>query len=327
MKILKDLKKFKEKKLTKKNIIITAIILFVIGAILHLGGWKYLHDIFSSSAGGYAEEDKDISKFTKPNECKYLYPWGPPAVRDKDVTDRSLFICRKSYAVQYDPKIKVPLWEVEILRRDNMVKFNIPTSFSPMLDPEIPDKMQASLEDYIKSDYNFGYLAQVENMYINNSGITDDQLEELNRQSLVESFYMTNVIPEAKKVSVLTKLIDLKARQLVMERNPIYIVSGPVFLNGNTNGYIGADKNKVAVPTHIFKILTDPNTHGSIAYLIPNTNELSCGNTCTPENFIVPIKEVERVTGIEFYSKLSIFYAVQVKQDINELFNHAKNVK
>lgn len=324
---MKKLKEKFKKYVTKQNVIIAGIIAVVVGTVLHLGGWDYLKGIFSSRAGGNYHEvptkpgekpiaPKDISKLRKLSSCSDLFPWGPPEVKDKSVNDRSLFLCRKSYSVQYDPAIKQPVWEVEILKKANQVAFNIPKSFGPELDPDLPDDLQASLGDYINSGYSFGFLAPVQNMYQNIESLPEDMLEKVNEQALKQSYYMTNAIPVTSNVSLIMKQIESQSRTIVQERDPLYLVSGPVFLNGKTNGFIG--KNKIPVPTHIYKIITYPLTHGSIAYLIPNEN-LPCGNNCSAESFIVPIKEVERVTSIEFYSKLAPFYAVQVKRDVNEL--------
>lgn len=326
----KKIKAFKTKHFTTKKIAITSILIAAGASFWFLGGGNFLKEVFSSRAGGAnieGEENIDISKFEKPDQCTGLYPWGPPKVKDKEVNNRSLYMCRNSYAVQYDPKIRVPLWEVEILNKKNLVPFNIPPSFVPSLDPEVPKKMQASLTDYQNSGYTFGFLAPIENMYINNQNMPEAQLEQVNRQSLLESLYITGAVPETKAANNIRKQIDNEARAIVSQRNELFLIAGPVFLNGKTKGFIGEGENKLAIPTHLYRIFTDPISYGSIAYLVPNEPSLICGNrACTAEDFVVPIKEVERVTGIEFYSKLAPFYAVQVKQDINEMFKYKKRV-
>lgn len=321
-KYIKKAKKVFKQYVTKKNIIISTISLVSIGAVLQLGGYEYLNSIFSSRAGTVGlnpDDELDIADFQKPNQCPKLYPWGAPEIKDKQVNERSLYMCRTSYAVQYDPKTKVPLWEVEILDKNNVVSFNVPSSFIPTIDPNIPKKMQATLKQYTNSVYKLGYLAPIENMYINNKDMPIEELEALNKKSLKESLYMTNAIPEAKATGVIKTMIDMQIRTMVHQRDPLYLVSGVVFLNGKTNGYIGEGEDKIAIPTHIYKLITYPSTYGSVAYLIPNTENMSCGNNCTPENFIVPIKELERVAGVEFFSKLGPYYAVQVRQDVNEM--------
>lgn len=318
----KKLDKFKKSvkaKFTKKNILIATGSVVIIGAILHLGGYKYLHNIFSSRAGGAAvdhDEGKDITKFQKPNLCSKHYPWGPPQVKDAEVNKRSLFICRNAYAVQFDPKLKVPLWQVDVLRKINVVPFNIPSSFVPMLDPEVPSKMQASLSDYARSNYYLGYLAPIENMY-KNQATSEKDLERVNRQNLTESLYLTNAVPETREAAAVKKLIDANARSLVIKTNRLFMISGPVYLNGQTNGFIGVGNDKIPVPTHLFKIMTNPNKYGTLAYLIPN-KKLDCGFNCNPATFLVPLQEVERVTGIEFFSGLAPSYAVELRRDRNE---------
>lgn len=317
------LKKF----MTKKNLTITALVAAGLVTFWFAGGGTFLKEVFSSRAGGANEEENiDVSKFLRPDQCTSVYPWGPPKIKDKIVNERSLYMCRNSYAIQYDTKIKVPLWEVEILNKKNLVQFNIPSNMVPSLDPEVPKKMQGKMEDFAKAGYMMGFLAPIQNMYINNSNMPYEQLEQVNREALQQSLYLTSVVPETKAANNIRRQIDDEARRIVMQRNELFLVSGPVFLNGQTKGFIGEGDNQVAVPTHIYKIMTDPLTYGSIAYIIPNEQVLNCGGqACNLENFIVPIKEVERVTGIEFYSKLAPYYAVQVKQDVNEVFKNKRN--
>lgn len=323
MKKIKE--KFKKVKahLTKQNIIKYAVGAFAIATVLHLGGYNYLQNIFSSRAGGAnlesGEQEKDISNFKEPGACQRLNNWGPPLVKDDEVNKRSLYLCRSAYSVQYDPKTGVPLWSTQILNRLNLASFNIPSSIIPSLDPDLPKKMQPTLKTYQDSGYQFGFLSPIEDMYINELGMDVNLLEELNQKSLRESYYITNSVPEAKKTAIIRKAIEQNARSLLKDYDPLYVISGPVYLNGKTNGFIGEGDNKIAIPTHIYKVITNPNTYGSMAYLIPNTNDMSCGNNCSPSDFLVTINEVERVSGIEFFSSLGSIYAMKVRQDLNEL--------
>lgn len=328
---VKKFKKLKQAHFTKKKITIALGVLVGLTVAWYAGAGAFLHDVFSSRAGGAVgpeEENIDISALQEPGKCSDLYPWGTPKVKDNEVNQRSLYLCKNAYASQYDTKIHVPLWEVEILNKRNLVAFNIPKSIVPSLDPTLPKKMQPALSQYQHGGYTMGFLAPIENMYINNQNMPDQQLESVNKQSLSESLYVTNALPMAPGTKAMLEQIDAQVRNMVMERNELFLVAGPVYLNGKTKGEIGPEDKQIAIPTHIFRLITDPLTYGSIGYVIPNDGSVVCQpNNCDFDRYIVPIREVERVTGIEFYSKLAPFYAVQVKQDINLIFKDKNKIK
>ena len=58
--------------------------------------------------------------------------------------------------------------------------------------------------------------------------------------------------------------------------------------------------NKVAVPTHFYKIILDPVRVEAIAFIMPN-EELRTENM---PNYIVNVDEVEVQTGLNFFSNI-----------------------
>jgi endonuclease G len=74
---------------------------------------------------------------------------------------------------------------------------------------------------------------------------------------------------------------------------------GPIY-QGGVKQTIGG--NKVAVPTHLYKIIYDPKKREAIAFIIPNeplyTKDLP--------RYIVSIREAEERTGLDFLSNLEL---------------------
>lgn len=322
--------------------------LSVIGVIaaLGVGGWflggkEYWNYIMNSQAGGAAvgktqtvdsngnvitvDAPRDTSKMRDADICREYIPWGTHEYADKAVKDRSLWMCKTSFSMQYDPIAKYPLWTAEIVSKKNLVKFNIPSSLTLRDDATIPLEMQPKVETFTKlpQGYKVGLVAPVLNRYLNMDSVTRDKLNDINFKSLTESFYTTNAYPVADQAKVLIDNIDQKIRAFAEEKFEVFVISGLIFLNGQSLGVVENGDDKLLIPTHIYKIVTYPNTYASISYIIPNTNNLPCGNQCSPEKFMVPMQEVERVTGIEFYTKLAPYYAVQVKKDLNQIFKDA----
>lgn len=338
--MFKDLKKNLEKNKIKLSVL-GVIALLGTGAWF-LGGEQYWAYIMNSRAGSAAvggttttvdsngnpitvDAPRDVSKMREPDVCREYIPWGTHEYSDKAVKDRSLWMCKTSFSMQYDPVAKYPLWVSEIISKKNLVKFNIPASLTLKDDATIPLNMQPKVETFAKlpQGYKVGLLAPVLNRYLNMDAVTKDKLNEVNYQSLTESFYTTNAYPVANNAKAVIDVIDQKIRDFAEEKFEVFVISGLVYLNGQSLGVVENGDDKLLIPTHIYKIVTYPHTHASISYIIPNTNNLPCGVNCSPENFTVNMQEVERVTGIEFYTKLAPYYAVQVKKDLNQIFKDA----
>ena len=334
--MFKDLKKSIEKHKTKLSVV--GVIALLGAGAWFLGGEEYWKYIMNSRAGSAAvgnstqtgggegttgvDAPRDTSKMKNPDVCRKYIPWGTHEYGDKAVRDRSLWMCKTSFSMQYDPVAKYPLWISEIISKKNLVKFNIPSSLNLRDDETIPLNMQPKIETFkrLPQGYKVGLLAPVLNRYLHMDSVPKDKLNDINFKSLKESFYATNAYPVANNAKIIIDSIDQQIRDFAEEKNEVFVVSGLIYLNGQSLGKVENGDDRILIPTHIYKIVTYPKTYASISYIIPNTNNLPCGANCSHENFTVPIQEVERVTGIEFYTKLAPYYAVQVKKDLNQIF-------
>jgi DNA/RNA endonuclease G (NUC1) len=289
-------------------------------------------DIFGTKAGAKAvdnSEGKNLDKFTAPNKCRKHYTWGEPRVKDEVIMARSLFICRGNFANQYDPKLKVPIWTSEHLnlygKKFISKNYEFDAKFQP--DADLPSSMLAYPEDYLNSIYTPAQMASVYN-----NKTLDLKTEPL--KFIQQHFNFSNTIPMVRENLANTIWADLEneVRGYLLKADALYVTTGPIYLNGKTNGKLG--KSGVAIPTHFYKVITQPNVHGTVAYIIPNQeiytyktkklndpkNAYRCnGGPCTLSNFIVQIKEVERIINTEFYPTLAPQYAVKVKSDPNEI--------
>ena len=332
--------------LSKKSIVIIGMV-GVVAALGFIFKEQLLVALNSASkvkAGYKAMDDtegKDLTKFQKLDMCRNHYPWGAPTSTNADVVKRSLYICNGLFANQYDTKTKNPLWTSEILSKTNMkalVKKGLKIEGELIQDPDIPTTMQVYPTEF-NNKYTMGFMAAPANMYAANIPKVDKAgLEVANKKLMQQSLLMTNVVPMAKGLrdgiwAALER--DVRTQALNNRQEFLYVITGPVYLGGQVNGFL--EKSKAAIPTHFFKIITNPGFYGSIAFIIPNKEVIFTANQpindpnnlhyCGPENaqrvcsmndFIVPIKEVERLTGLYFYPNLAPYYAAKTKQDVEE---------
>ena len=91
------------------------------------------------------------------------------------------------------------------------------------------------------------------------------------------------------------KDLEELVRTWAIDRGEIFIYAGPIY-DGGTTKTIG--KNKVAVPSRLYKIVYDPGRRDAIAFIMPNealrTEDLPL--------YIVTVRDVEVRTGLNFLS-------------------------
>lgn len=140
--------------------------------------------------------------------------------------------------------------------------------------------------DYSYSGYDRGHMAPAGDM-------------KWSAKAMDESFYMTNMCPQAKSLNTgAWKRLEEKCRQWAEIDSAIIVICGPI-VTDPINEYIG--DSKVAVPQRFFKVILSPyieNPRG-IGFIMPNA-KVPGGMQAAA----VSIDEVERVTGYDFFSSL-----------------------
>ena len=140
--------------------------------------------------------------------------------------------------------------------------------------------------DYSYSGYDRGHMAPAGDM-------------KWSEKAMDESFYMTNMCPQAKTLNTgVWKRLEEKCRQWAEIDSAIIIVCGPV-LTDPINEFIG--DTHVAVPQRFFKVILSPyvDEPRGIGFIMPN-GKVPGGMQATA----VSIDEVERVTGLDFFASL-----------------------
>lgn len=212
-----------------------------------------------------------------PTACKEFAKYGVPQ------NDGTL-LCRKGYLLGYNKDRKTPSWVAEHLTSEradsSMARSN---NFQP--DPDLEEGERAELSDYKGSGFDRGHMAPAGDM-------------RWDLQAMTESFFLSNMVPQ---VGIgmnrgIWKDLEEKVRHWAINRGEVYIYTGPIY-EGDLKT-IGSDK--VAVPSRLFKIIYDPVQVEAIAFIMPN-QKLKASDM---PSYIVPIREVEKETGLNFLSKL-----------------------
>lgn len=214
------------------------------------------------------------------DDCQELTTYGIPG-------NTGDILCHKGYLLAHDPARKTPIWIIEHLAKEKVMgTLARKDAFKP--DPDLAKGRRAELNDYKGSPYDRGHMAPAADM-------------KWDAQAMAECFYLSNMVPQVGKGMNrgIWRILEDKVRDWAISRGEIYIYTGPVYDVKEELKVIG--KNKVAVPSALFKIVFSPGDQKAIAFIMPNRSL----NTKDIPKYIVSVREVEKETGLDFFDALS----------------------
>lgn len=195
-------------------------------------------------------------------------------------------LCRKGYVLSHNAERKVADWVLEELTAERLVGSADRKRIGFRRDPDLGAR-GAGPRDYRGSDFHRGHLAAAEDM-------------KWSHEAMVESFYMSNVAPQVGKGfnTGIWKSLETRMRRWAASRESLIVITGPVY--GPASRGIGP-AGDIAVPEAFFKIAYDPVRRHAIAFLLPNQKS----DARRLAERIVPIKDIEDLTGLDFLVALS----------------------
>lgn len=203
------------------------------------------------------------------------------------LTDRpEEVIAHEGYTVSFNRKHKLPNWVAWVLTRERTrgtVKRN--DQFQP--DPDVRKGATAEDADYRGSGYDRGHMCPAAD-------------NKFSRQAMLESCYLSNICPQTHSLNGGDwKELEEKCRRWAVQYDSLYIVCGPV-PPGDKPATIGA--GRVSVPEAFYKVVLRIDGDGRARAI---------GFVCRQDDknhplshYAITVDEVERLTGINFFSKL-----------------------
>ena len=134
------------------------------------------------------------------------------------------------------------------------------------------------------------------------------------KKALSESYFYSNMTPQAPGFNreSWAEVEDLMRRIMANNPRPYYIVTGPILDKNLPKVEKGI--NKLPIPAFHYKIiidLTQDNQKG-MAFLMPNKK---CD--MPPSAYVVSIDSIEKLTGLDFFSKLDQSIAASIESKSN----------
>ena len=204
--------------------------------------------------------------------------YGAPCAADQIVN-------RMGYALGYSKKHKQPLWVAYRLTADEVTNAVVCRATNYLFDESIVGGT-ATLEDFRGSGYGWGHLAPAADM-------------RWNAQAMEDSFLFSNISPQASAFNGgIWKRLEKWVRDLAVRRGAVFVITGPVFPKDEKHETIGA--SKVTVPKSFYKVVLDERPPmRMIGFVMPNKL-----NRDDIREFAVSVDEVEKATGLDFFSAL-----------------------
>ncbi len=275
---------------TKKNV---KILLLLAGLVTAgLKGIEYLPASIPTSITTGTEHlpsSTPVAPLDVPASVEHLKVF----LHDDNLNRPHQLLYRKSYIASYNSQTKCPnwvLWKLTREKADGTVKR---PDYAFHEDMEVPAP-RAELSDYKGSGYDRGHMCPAGD-------------NKWDADAMYESFLMTNICPQNQQLnSGRWNQIEMKCRYWAKKYGDIYIICGPIFLDGE-HKTIG--DNHVMVPEAFFKVVVKlDNSPKGIAFICENSDD-NRKNGLEVNN----IHQVETITGYTFFPNLDKEVAERIK--------------
>ena len=227
-------------------------------------------------------------------------PWGVP--------DAEVAIHRVGYSLGYDPKDRIPRWvsyrlaapSQELLKASRGEQRFLPDPLleaASFAEPKLSLKPipRAELADYTRSGYDRGNLVSIVDMVFRGD------------RARAEASYLSTMVPQTPICNQITwRLIETYTREFAEKGDDLIVTAGPAFIPqvaGKPIRYFTIGKNKVAVPTHLFRVIARRRDDGppeTLTFLVPNDGAVRKDI----QALLVSLADVERYTGLTLFPKM-----------------------
>ena len=291
-----------------RNYIIFSVVMMVIGGSAD----RYRSQIYEFASGGYKEILAKVSTVTSDvtgsTAVKKYYPKADSSKKVEKSKQSKVssvkpknneIVKHKYYTLGYNEDREQPNWVAYKLTKEMILNKKVKRTDNFRSDPYVSTG-SAELNDYRKSGYDRGHLCPAAAM-------------KVSKEAMLETFYMSNMSPQKPYFNRgIWKKLEAKIRKWAVKNDKIYVVTGPIFYKNKEHDEIG--KNGVDIPDAYFKVILDYNEPElkAIGFIMPNRKLNK-----SISNYAYPIDNVERITGINFFSELPDYMEEKLEKDYN----------
>lgn len=207
------------------------------------------------------------------DQCKDFFP--SQQIPSTSQIGRDL--CFDDFAIYYSPTDKKPIYTVEKLNGEQLQAPRPRRTNQFYEEARLPLSERALLADYRGSGYDRGHNVPAGDM--------------TRERGMAQSFSLANMMPQARQNNqgIWAKRVEEPTRMYIKR------AQGDVYVFTGSTGHAGSiGKSKITVPSHLYKLVYDPNKKLAWAYWVENTDDAQMS---------APISYAELIekTGIDFH--------------------------
>lgn len=211
---------------------------------------------------------------------------------------------RQYFVICYDAAHRIPAWVGYALTKDDAETKVTKRQGGFQADAALPRGQRAENADYSGSGYDKGHMAAA-----------NDFTRSV--EAMRATFILTNAVPQKHGVNGgRWAQLESAVHEMAATRGTVWVFSGPVFAGNAPMKTIGRDK--VAVPTHTYKVVLCVHPDGAkemFAFVMPNIDK----PTGTVTDYTMSVTQVEKLTGLDFFSALPAAEQARLERTVNEL--------
>lgn len=208
-------------------------------------------------------------------------------VKPTSKTISTVALDKKFFKISYDKKHRLARSVKYTLKVENLKKPKVKRSHRFFADIELLKLKLVPVgpEDYKNSGYDRGHLAP-----------SGDFL--WSREANKATFVMSNMVPQKPRLNrVAWRAIENKVRSWACTEKELIVITGPIL---NTN--LPVTSTGVKIPKKFYKVIYD-NTppHKAIGFIFDQSDN----DSKAYQKNVKTIRQIEEVSGIDFFSELS----------------------
>lgn len=204
-----------------------------------------------------------------------------PTIINTKLAAKTRELCNQGYGVIHSGLTRTPIVGGEHLTRERLEQGRgLPrvNSFHP--DYRLPAIERSELKDYARTGYDRGHLVS-------------PSADAFSTESQDETFLLSNMIPQDPDNNRhLHEGIEAAIRKETKKRGDLFVVTGTLYSGDN----LQVLKNRVIVPTGIYKCVFDPRRQEAGCYVENNAPGMDCK--------VASVREVEELAGINIFPAL-----------------------
>ena len=195
-----------------------------------------------------------------------------------------IVVDRRGFAVGFSNKHRQPLWVIYKLTAEELQ--TEPHKRSNRFRHDHLIRQSAYPKEYTRSGFDRGHLAPAADM-------------AFSKQTMLDSFLMSNMSPQLPGFNRgIWKRLEELVRAIALKEKEIYVVTGAIFPSAAEAKHLPS--GSITIPKAFYKVIYDLTPpQKMIGFIIPHRS-----SDQPLQVFAVSVDEVEKQTGLDFFSKL-----------------------